>query len=339
MESIQPPSYPFGDIMGDPHRIRDDIEELHDSVDRKQVVVFMKLNDRGSVTKLKLEDLLERVGRPVTSREFFLNGQPEPAKYDDDQTLSENVLALRNEIRHNKVSIDTMAQKLSRDIKKMQEAMSKCSSSNPNALPKADFEKIKKEIAEQLVKVSTMSKGTAFSTMDLESRLVVAEKETTKMARKIDAVAKAIAVLKNGRGQSSSTETNLPIGINRFDERLLKLEEQAFGDQSRNLFASTMETTIDVLTRDVNDLRKDVKLNLASSETNQWLDAKLKAFLDTPVFLERVKSEIKNYMINYHITTRNMPQDTRKQIIEVIKIISIKNNLTFNLGCGTRNTS
>ena len=310
------------EYLGDPHRIREDIDSLGDDVDRKQVLILSKLNDRGSNNTLKLDNLMGQVGRPVTTREYFLNGQPEPASYDDDQTMAENIIALRNITRQNRLSLDchsNLTIKACQDIKRLKSQINSGNSSisSPNAVPNAEIEKLKKDVAESLAKVSSLSKGNAFNTIDVESRVVVLEKESVATARKLDSVAKAVGVLKNGAGQQGLSEVNLPIGINRFDERLLKLEEQAFGQHSRNLFASTLESTIDVLSKDVNDLRKDVKLDLASSETNQWLETKQKAFLDSPAFMDRLRSEMRTFLMNYQITPRNMPQDTRKMIIQV----------------------
>ena len=320
MESIQIPRTWYSDDLGDPHHIREDIDGLHDSVDRKQVIIYMKLNDRGSSNTLKIEDLREHVGRRVTSREFFLNGQPEPANYDDDQTLAENVLALRNMTRVNRVSLDTFSQETTQEIQKLKDKdlpSSNSSSSTPNAYPKAEFNKLKKDVATALVKVNSLSKGNAFDTIDIKNRVLTLEKECQETTRKLNATSKSVGILKNGHGQSTSSENQLPIGINRFDERLLKLEEHAFGQQSRGLFDSTMETTVDLLSKEVQDLRKDLKLDLASSHMNEWLNTKMKAFLDTPVFTERIRSEMKNFMVNYQIEPRNMPQDTRQKLIQV----------------------
>ena len=315
VESIHNPMLLNDEILGDPHRIRDDINDLDDSTDRKQVLILTKLNDRGSNNTLKIDNLMGHVGRPVTSREYFLNGQPEPSKYDDDQSISENIIALRNVTRHNRVSLDNLTHKIAKELKKIKES---CSNSlNPNAEPNAEFQAMKQDLATALTKVTSLSRGGAFNTMDLQARIVVLENEKKTLARKVDILSKSVGLLKNGQGQSSSSANQLPLGINRFDERLLKLEEHAFGQSSRNLFETTMETTIDVLSKEVRDLRKDLKLNLAGSEMNNWLDAKLKAFLDTPAFIDRINCEFKNLMINWQITPRNMPQDTRAKIVEV----------------------
>ena len=319
--------------MGDPQRIQSDIYNLGDDTDGKYRSILNKLNHRGSHNTLKIDSLCEQVGRKITSRECFLNGQPEPVKYDDDQTISENILALRNVTRHNRVSIDCLAHKLNRDLKKLKgtgesnlstspSISSASDSSSLNAVPKAEWNQLKKEVATAVAKVTSLSKGNAFNTMDVEERVKVLEKEHLDLARKFTTVSKSVNLLKNGHGQSSTTENQLPIGINRFDERLLKLEEIAFNQSSKNLFDSSMETTMDLLSKEVQDLRKDLKLNLAGSEMNNWLDAKMKAFLDTPIFMDRVNREFKNLLVNHQITPRNLPQDTRKKIVEVNNRIS-----------------
>ena len=326
VESVNLPIHLNADYLGDPHRIRDDIEQLDDSIDRRQVLILSKLNDRGSNNTLKLDNVMNQVGRPVTAREYFLNGQPEPDRYDDDQTISENLIALRNVTRHNRSSLDNLAHKTAKDLRKIRDNYENKNSSSAinsslNAAPKAEFEKLEKDVALALTKVSSLSKGNAFNTMDVESRVKTLEDQLKTTIRKLEATAKSVGVLKNGHGQSTSVNNQLPIGINRFDERLLKLEEQAFGQHSRNLFATTLETTVDSLSKDVNDLRKDLKLDLASSEMNEWLNAKQKAFLDTPAFLDGVRNEIKNYLVNFQITPRNLPQDTRQKIVEVRPIV------------------
>ena len=333
-ESIRRPISPNEEDLGDPQRIQSDIYNLGDDVDGKHRSILNKLNHRGSQNTLKIDNLYDQVGRKVTSREYFLNGQPEPFKYDDDQTISENVLALRNVTRHNRVSIDCLAHKLNRDLKKLKgktepdsPALTSTStestsstishSSSLNAVPNADWKRLKEEVATALAKVTSLSKGNAFNTMDVEERVKTLEKEYLELAKKFTVISKSVNLLKNGHGQSTATENVLPIGINRFDERLLKLEEVAFHQSSKNLFDTSMETTMDLLSKEVQDLKKDLKLNLAGSEMNTWLDTKMKAFLDTPVFMERVNREFKNLLVNYQITPRNLPQDTRRKIVEV----------------------
>ena len=104
-----------------------------------------------------------------------------------------------------------------------------------------------------------------------------------------------------------------------FRERIRKLEELQLENESRNLFEDTLETRIDLLQKDVAECRNEQKLNLASSETNLWLQTKLEAFLETPPFLNKVKSEIRNQLVNLKIAPRNLPEETRKLIVSDLK--------------------
>ena len=328
IESIDRTSM-MGQDFGDPQRIRDDINGLDESTDRKQICILEKLNHRGSHNTILIEEIGGHLGRPVKSKEYFLNGQPEPVKYDDDQTISENVLALRNAIRHNRTALDNLVIQVNRDTKKLKELCLKKTSNSSvtnsnslNANPTAEFDTMKKDVAIALAKVASLSKGNAFNTIDVEARVKVLEDECKQMVKKLSVVSKSLGALKNSHGQTTSEENRLPIGINRFDERLLKLEEHAFGQTSKNLFETTMETTMDLLSKEVQDLRKDLKLNLAGSEMNSWLDTKLKAFLDTPTFSSRMNSDVKTLLINYQITPRNLTQDTRMKIVEVSVILT-----------------
>ena len=90
-------------------------------------------------------------------------------------------------------------------------------------------------------------------------------------------------------------------------------------DQSRNLFDNTMESRIDLLQQEMAEVRKETKLNLASSDTNMWLQTKLEAFLETPVFLAKLKTEVKNQLVNLKIMPRNLPEETRKLLISDLK--------------------
>ena len=318
IESIAMPLQANADIYGDPQGIRFDIDGLDDSEDRRLILVLKKLNDRGSTTVLKLESLMEQVGRAVRSREYFLNGQFEPQTYDDDQTLSENVLALRNIGSRHRISLDNFIQKVNKDIKRLN-VLNTDSNSNPdNATPKAELNQMKKDVATALAKVTTLANGSVFSSMDMQSRVTELEKNLTESLRQIKTISKSVAILKNGSDSPSTSNNGVPIGVNRFDERLLKLEEEVMAQQNRNLFADTLDSRMDLIQRDLVDLKKDLKLNLASSEMNTWLDSKMKAFIDTIPFLDRVRSEINNRLVVFQVVPRNMAQETRMLIIKVI---------------------
>ena len=80
-----------------------------------------------------------------------------------------------------------------------------------------------------------------------------------------------------------------------------------------------MESRIDLLQKELEDCKKDMRLNLAASETNNWLKNKQEAFLETPLFLAKVKSEVKNQLVNLKIVPRNLPEETRNLIVSDLK--------------------
>ena len=321
METIAIPVHFNEDLMGDPQRIQCDINGLDESVDRLLVLILKKLNDRGSNTTLRIDALSDQVGRPVTSREFFLNGHPEPHSYDDDNTLAENVLALKNVCSRLRISLDNYMVQTNKTLRKLNSSISVSNSNTPlNAVPNAELESMKKEVASALAKVTSLANGNVFSSMDMQSRVTELETQFRDVNHRLGSVAKALGVLKNGSpGSSKNQNTSLPIGINRFDERLLKLEEGLLAQQSKNLGTETLEVRMDLLQKEISDLKKDVKLDRASTETNNWLNAKFKAWLDTPAFLDRIRAEFGNKLVTFQVQPRNMAQETRMLIIKVNK--------------------
>ena len=94
-------------------------------------------------------------------------------------------------------------------------------------------------------------------------------------------------------------------------DRIRKLEEEAWGNTSRNLFDDSAQSRLDLLQRDIEELRNDKKLDLASSEVNQWLKNKLNAFIETPEMNTMVKNEIRTFGNCFQVLPSNLSADAR----------------------------
>ena len=231
-------------------------------------------------------------------------------------------MGLKNSILRNRRALDSHIQKAVKNSENLWERINASKSIPSSAVPTADFEKLKKEVAEQLAKTSTLSNGTAFNTIDISSRMVEVENGVKKMRSKLEATAKTVGALKNmapTNPEGKDTVLSILYGLNDLKDRLKKLEEEKEEEQhSRNLFSSsTLESTVNLLQSELEEVKRDTKLDLASSEVNMWLNTKLVAFLESPEFLDKLRSDSKYRLTNWSITPSNLSTDIRKLLVSV----------------------
>ena len=237
--------------------------------------VLKKINRRGSSVGTKLMELAEQVGNPLSPSDYFLNGTPQPSQYSADQSMAENIVGLKNSISQQKHDLSDHIQKAVKDSDLLWDKFSICNknleqlSKSPHAAPKADFEVVKKKIADNLAKNSSLSQGTAFSAMDISARMVEVENGFKRIKTRLDTVSKQVNLLKNNE-TSSSNEFGVNHNLNEIRERLVKLEEERDAQHSENLFdTSTVDSRINLIQMDLEGLKKDKQLELASSEVNE----------------------------------------------------------------------
>ena len=168
--------------VGDPQGIKEDLDELlRRRFDPWIINVLKKLNRRAIDTKIKLINMDTMVGPHVTATDYFLNGTPEPSNYHENHSMGENILGLKNSILRNRKALDSHVKKVVQDSESIWEKIDDIKSRPSNAVPKADFERLTKRVADQLVKNSSLSQGTAFNTIDLSSRVVEMENSYKKL--------------------------------------------------------------------------------------------------------------------------------------------------------------
>ena len=305
--------------VGDPQGIKEDLDELlRRRHDPWIINVLKKLNRRAIDTKIKLTNLDTMIGPQVNSTDYFLNGTPEPSKYHENHSMGENILGLKNSILRNRKSLDSHIKKATKDSELIWEKVNAIKNRPSNAVPKADFERLTKRVASELVKTSSLSQGTAFNTIDLSARMVEVENLVKKLGSRLDATSKTVGLLKKTEpvgSEDKDTITSIRYGLNDLRERLTKLEEEP---HSRNLFEdSTAESSIALLQSELAELKRDTKLDLASSEVNKWLNTKLLAFMESPEFVDKLKSDSKYRLTNWTITESNLSTEMRQILIKV----------------------
>lgn len=159
--------------------------------------ILWKIYSKLQSQSFQIEGLNDQVGGPLTTSDYFMNGQPEPQLFNDNQAISENIIGLKNTIQRNRKILDNHISKAIQDSKKIQEKLEVCQFQSPSALPKAEIEKLKKDIAEELAKNKSLASGNAFNTMDLTNRIMVLEQNQIKSSNKLEAVGKAVSIIKN----------------------------------------------------------------------------------------------------------------------------------------------
>ena len=156
--------------------------------------IYSKLQNQS----LQIEGLNDQVGSPITTSDFFLNGQPEPQLFSDNQAISENIIGLNNTVQRNRKILDNHISKAVQDAKQTQEKLRALQFQSPsNAIPKAEIERLKKDISEELAKNKSLASGNAFNNLDLTNRIVNLEQDQIKSGNKLEAIGKAVAIIKN----------------------------------------------------------------------------------------------------------------------------------------------
>ena len=192
----------------DPQAILHDLQKIKESINKDTWNILWKMHSKIQSHAFQVEELNDHVGTHLTSADYFLNGQSEPQNYDDNQTMSENLLGLKNTLKLNKKALDNHISKTIQDSKLVNEKLENLQLSKaPTALPKAEFEKLKKNIAAELAKNQSMTSGNAFTNMDLQNRIVKLEQSNVKGWSKLEAVGKAVSIIKN---RTEPDAENLP---------------------------------------------------------------------------------------------------------------------------------
>ena len=341
----------------DPQGIEFDLIRLKlDNMEPLQWRVLQKLNSKSIQQGQKVQEIQDQIGPMVTTTHYFLNGEEEPQIFRNDQTVMENILGLKNSGLRTRRSLDAHMVKTNNFIDRMnaaipslKEDMSRLKriSSSPIALPNADeiekykkdLEKANKDIAEALAKADRLSKGSAFSSIDLTARMVEIEQSVLALSQRLDKTAKAVGTVKNKNFEESTNQNPWEYEFGRLKERLDALEREDSDRHSRNLFSDMSESTLTLMQKDIEELQKNTRLQLADSDLNQWLQRKLVAFLDTPEMSDRLKREMRNFGSSLVIQPRNLSRDARSDIVKVNNKIDIKSNPNLLiLGCFARNS-
>ena len=338
-ESDLPPS----SVSVDPQGINQDLQQLSQDLDRPHWRILHKLNANLMNQGRDIESLQEQVGPPVTTAHYFLSGESEPQFFSNKHTISENILGLKNSGMRTRRSLDTHLTKYGQDVQvlknliaNIQEKMvlkhhlpviSSCPTAQPNADEiqqyKNELVKIQEDLKKELAKMSSLSNGSAFNTLDLSARIVELENANRRLSQRLECTSKAVGALKNERPSMEQGANALEFEIQRLKERLDELEREDSNRHSRNLFSDLSDSKITLLEKEVEELQKSARLQLADSETNLWLKQKLEAFLETPELNNKFKSEFRTFSSTWVLQPRNLSAEVRAM---VVKVRWVKNN-------------
>ena len=272
----------------------------------------------------------------MTTTHYFLNGEAEPQFFSNTHTINENILGLKNSGLRTRRSFDTHVTKYNQEVQMLKTSVSvlkesinnlpgapisSCPDANPNAdeiiRHKKELKKIQDDLKTALAKASSLSNGSAFNTLDLTARIVELENANLRMTRKWECTSKAVGLLKNERPTADQSSGILEFEVKRLTERIEKLEKEDSDRHSRNLFTDLSESKISLLEKDVEELQKSARLQLADSETNLWLKRKLEAFLETPEMANKFKSELRTFSNTWVIQPRNLSKEVRELMVKV----------------------
>ena len=321
----------------DPQGINQDLQQLSQNLDRSQWRVLHKLNAGLMNQGRDIESLQEQVGPHVSTTHYFLNGETEPQFFSNTHTISENIIGLKNSGLRTRRSLDSHVTKYNQDVQLLKSSVTSLKdqmavkptslpvSSCPNAVPNADeilkykedLAKIQEELKKALAKASSLSNGSAFNTLDLSARMVELENANKKLSHRLECTSKAVGVLKNEKPSASKETDVLEFEIQRLRERVDQLEKEDSDRHSRNLFSDLSDSKISLLEKDVEELQKNARLQLADSETNLWLKRKLEAFLETPEMSNKFKSEFRTFSSTWTLQPRNLSTEVREMIVKV----------------------
>ena len=138
-----------------------------------------------------------------------------------------------------------------------------------------------------------------------------------KLFQKWEVTAKSVAVLKNERPSVGNDQNGLEFEIKRLTERIEQLEKEDSDRHSRNLFSDLSDSKITLLEKEVEQLQKSVRFQLADSDTNRWLRQKQLSFLDTPDMNDKFKAQFRNFANTWVIQQKNLSKEVRELIVKV----------------------
>ena len=321
---------------------------LMPGIDPNLVTILKKLATRGNHIMQLTNSIQEKIGISLTMADYFLSGTTEPQKFSDENSITENLLGLKNSILKNRRLVDSLNFKVTTDSTKihnllssLKTALNSCQrsikdikSKPSNANPNAELENIRKQVAENLAKNSSLSAGNALNAIDITARMVEIENNQKRLTSRLDMLGKRSSVKKIGNQEEIMQD------LERMKERLDSLEDAQSAPHSENLFADTIDSRIDLVQRDIMELQQNQKLNLASSEVNKWLNAKLDAFLGSPNFQDALRNDFNNRSQIWVLKPGNLSSEVREAIVKVSTLNDIiwnRINLYF-LGRGTGNS-
>ena len=338
VSSIDPGSInSSSNVRLDPQGVGSDLQQLSETLDKENGRVLHKLHAQSVNHEREINSLQDQLGPLVTTTHYFLSGEAEPQFFKNSNTVMENILGLKNSSLRNRRSLDSFVTKYNQEIPVLKSALTTIKtqldqirpgseiSSSQNAVPNADeickykdeLAKIQKDLKTELAKASSLSAGSAFSALDLKARMVELENANKHLTHKLECVSKAVGVLKNERPSVEQGTNVLDFEIKRMKERLDELEKEDSNRHSRNLFSDCSESKITLMEKEIEELQKNSRLQLADSDMNQWLKRKQIAFLETPEMAERFKREFRLFGSTWVIQPRNMSKEMREIIVEV----------------------
>ena len=285
----------------------------------------------------EINSLQDQMGPSVTTTHYFLSGEAEPQFFKNTQTVMENILGLKNSSLRNRRSLDNQVTKYNQEIPVLKSALtalktqmdelksgnqiSSCPTAQPNAEEiqayKDELDKIQKDLKLALTKASSLSAGSAFSTLDLKARMVELENGNKNLAHKFECLSKTVGLLKNEKPSTAQGTNVLEFEIKRLRERLDEMEKEDSDRHSRNLFSDFSDSKITLMEKEIEELQKSTRLQLADSDLNQWLKRKQLAFLETPEMAERFKREFRLFGSTWVIQPSNLSKEMREIIVKV----------------------
>ena len=324
----------------DPQGVEQDLNQLSQHMDQSQWRVLHKLHSSSMNHGREIEALQDQVGSQMTTTHYFLSGETEPQFYSNKHSLNENVLGLKNSSLRTRRSLDNHLNKYNQEIQLLKNAVTSLNndkdvkspqtgiSSCPNACPNADemnkykmdCERIQADLKKELTRLSSLSSGSGFKALDLTARMVELENENRKLFQKWEITAKAVAVLKNERPSGNRDREGFEFDIRRLTERVEQLEKEDSDRHSRNLFSDLSDSKITLLEKEVDQLQKSVRFQLADSDTNQWLRQKQLSFLDTPDMNDKFKAQFRNFANTWSIQPKNLSREVRELMVKVSHI-------------------
>ena len=329
--------------ISDPHRIGVALEDLKSMIKPELWNILRMLKALLSDTAYKCSKLTDAVGPNVQEIDYIMNNIDPPQHHHRFASIQENLLGLRNQVRNVKVDFKSQTSELENTCDELKEEIQRVSSTcremilesqtqsqysdceviqnHPSGIdlrstPSAEPAALKAD--DGIAKLSNLVAGGASKLSDLEKSINDLKLAQDSIKHKLDHVSVTVGALQNDVSELSNSRRYDNIALQGVKTAIARLDNE--GPSSfKKASKPDLEARLDLLSGDLERVKDSIKLNLSSSEMNEWLVHKVKALWETPQFLSKVRNVCNAVLSNFQLDASHMNARFKATVVDLMR--------------------